>query len=168
MKGFGMNPKAPLFIPGVGAFVTMREKPSSLAQEASIGLAGPLWGLGSCTALLIVLHFTGHGLVRALVHTGAWINLFNLTPVWQLDGSRGFKAVSKNVRWAIVTLTFALWLRTQEGLLLLLLVVAAWRTLNEDAPERNDSRAALIYAGLLISLTLLAQYTGAPSIQGLH
>jgi Zn-dependent protease/uncharacterized Zn finger protein (UPF0148 family) len=159
MKGFGMNPKAPLFIPGVGAFVGMRDKPSSPAQEASIGLAGPLWGLGSCVILFTLYHLTGHGLARALTHTGAWINLFNLTPVWQLDGARGFKALSKNVRWAIVALTLGLWFNSQEGLLLLLLVVTAWRTASEEGPERSDRPAAFIYAALLISLALLAQYS---------
>ncbi len=37
-----------------------------------------------------------------MARVGAWINLFNLFPVWQLDGSQGVRALSRGQRWLAV------------------------------------------------------------------
>ena len=40
-------------------------------------------------------------MLAAIAHTGAWINLFNLLPVWQLDGNRGFAPLARDGRLAV-------------------------------------------------------------------
>src|SRR5260370_12550408 len=88
----GMRAAAPLFVPGFGAFVRLGERPASVSEDARIGLAGPAWGLGVSLVALAIWRASGSPFSVAVPYTPAWINLFNLLPVWQLDGSRGFQA----------------------------------------------------------------------------
>ena len=60
-------------------------------------------------------HAPNLGRARA---TGACINLFNLVPVWQLDGSRGFNALTKNQRLIACAAVLIAWMPTTEWLLL--------------------------------------------------
>ena len=61
-------------------------------QDARVGLAGPIWGLGAAIVCAIVPVVTGQPIWAALARFGAWINLFNLMPIWQLDGGRAFRS----------------------------------------------------------------------------
>ncbi len=45
----------------------------------------------SALACMGIGWYADSGLFTALAKVGAWINVFNLIPVWQLDGSRGFR-----------------------------------------------------------------------------
>jgi Zn-dependent protease len=47
----------------------------------------------------------------------ARVGRFNLLPVWQLDGGRGFRALTRGQRWIAAALIGAMWLVTGEGLL---------------------------------------------------
>ena len=85
----------------VGAFIRLRGRELAPYQNARIGLAGPMWGLGAATMSLAVSRAGGGPLWAAVAHTGAWLNLFNLMPVWQLDGNRGFSALSASARWIV-------------------------------------------------------------------
>ena len=91
---------APMFIPGFGAFIRMKQHPATVQEEARIGLAGPIWGFAAAAALLPDLRRRRSSpFWAALTHTGAMINLFNLMPVWQLDGGHAFKALNRTERW---------------------------------------------------------------------
>ncbi len=37
---------APMFLPGFGAVVRMQQYPVDAREDARVGLAGPIWGLG--------------------------------------------------------------------------------------------------------------------------
>ena len=63
--------------------------------------------------------------VGAIAHFAAWINLFNLLPVWQLDGARGFRALSKLQRAMVVALMVAIGLFLGETFLYILAVLGA-------------------------------------------
>src|SRR5688500_6713569 len=96
LRRFGLEATAPMFVPGLGAFLRLRGQHLAPYENAPIGLAGPLWGLGAATVALAVSRAGGGPMWAAIAHTGAWINLFNLLPVWQLDGNRGYAALSKS------------------------------------------------------------------------
>ena len=49
----GVPASAPLFIPGVGAFVRMHQNAATPREDAEVGLAGPWWGLGSAAVALL-------------------------------------------------------------------------------------------------------------------
>ena len=94
----GLAASAPMFIPGFGAFVRMHEHAATPSEDARIGLAGPLWGLGAAVIAIGLFSWTHAVFWLAIVQTVGRLTLFNLTPVWQLDGSRGFHALSRAQR----------------------------------------------------------------------
>ena len=58
-------------------------------------------------------------------------------------------------RIAAALLMGALWLWTREGLLILLLIVAAFRAFKNDAPAEGDRKAVFQYALLLVVLAAM-------------
>ena len=47
LRKYGIAATSPMFIPFVGAIVRLRQYPANVAQDARVGLAGPIWGLGA-------------------------------------------------------------------------------------------------------------------------
>src|SRR6266851_1732645 len=91
----GMQATAPIFIPFLGAAIFQRSHPTDALKQAQIGIAGPIAGTIGATAAF-ALYGTLHNpilLLAALI--GFYINLFNLIPIWQLDGSWILAPVSK-------------------------------------------------------------------------
>jgi Zn-dependent protease len=156
LRRFGIRATAPMFIPGLGAVVRLDQYPQTAREDARVGLAGPVWGLGASVAVLLAFWATGYPLLAAVGAVGAWINLFNLVPFWQLDGGRGFRSLSRPQRWIAVAVIAATWAVTREGLLVLLLIAAGFQCLSKNAPESGDTRGLLTYAGLVGSLALLS------------
>jgi Zn-dependent protease len=156
---FGIRASAPMFIPGLGALIRLRQSPMSPRENARIGLAGPLWGLGAAVAACLVSLAGGGGLFLAIARTGAWLNLFNLLPIWQLDGNRGFAALTRTQRWLAVATLVAAWRIAGDGLLLLLILVAAVRAFSNDAPDEPDRAALWQYAGVTIALAIVFRVT---------
>src|SRR6202165_1961505 len=91
----GMQATAPIFIPFLGAAIFQRSHPTDALKQAQIGIAGPIAGTIGAT-VAFALYGTMHSpvlLLAALI--GFYINLFNLIPIWQLDGSWILAPVSK-------------------------------------------------------------------------
>jgi Zn-dependent protease len=87
-KRQGLPVSAPLFIPFMGALITMRQMPHDAWREARLALGGPLLGsLGAAALWLAGIAFDSQAL-KALAFLGFFINLFNLLPVVPLDGGR--------------------------------------------------------------------------------
>src|SRR5437879_2856991 len=102
---------------------------------------------------------TGAGIWGAIAHVGAYINLFSLLPVWQLDGGRGFRALTRPQRWIAVLVVGLAWLLTGEGLLLLLVVAGAAAAWFGDAAPEPDRTALLQYTWLVGLLSLMTRIT---------
>lgn len=103
-KMLGVPVKAPMFIPGLGAFTTHAGLEADRRKEAIIAIAGPVTGAMAALFLYLlalsaseVTH--GVALLLALGYFGFVITLFNLIPLNPLDGGRVAGAVS---RWAYV------------------------------------------------------------------
>jgi Zn-dependent protease len=156
LRRLGIPASAPMFIPGFGALVRMKQLPASAREEARVGLAGPVWGLGAALACALVYFASGAPFWAAITQWGARINLFNLVPVRPLDGGRGFAALSRG-QVAIAVLAIAaslLW--SHEGMLWLLLLVGGARLLGSGAAGPGDRRATVEYVLLVTTLTALA------------
>jgi Zn-dependent protease len=156
LRQYGIPATAPMFLPGVGAVIRSRFYPKDVVAQARVGLAGPIWGLGAALVCYVVYVVTGLPAWGALAEIGAWINLFNLTPVWQLDGAHGFKALSRRQRWVVVATIAAAWLISTKGLLILLLIFAVLAAIRRDAPEQPERRTLVEYVVLIAALTALA------------
>jgi len=91
----GMQATAPIFIPFLGAAIFQRSHPTSALKQAQIGIAGPIAGTIGATAAYLLYLSTGWDVLLLAAVLGFVINLFNLIPVWQLDGSWILAPVSK-------------------------------------------------------------------------
>jgi Zn-dependent protease len=156
LRRLGIHAGAPLFIPGVGALVMLRERVTDAVTDARIGLAGPVWGLGAAVAAAAMYLATGRPTWWAIAELTGFINLFNLIPVWQLDGSRGFHALSRGERWAVVAVIgLALW-ATGVGLLWFVGAVAVYRAI-ATVPGPGHTPSLATFAGLVIALSWFAR-----------
>lgn len=151
----GIRASAPMFVPGFGAMVRMEQYPVDAREDARVGLAGPIWGLAAALVAYGIFAITNEPIWGAIARVGAWINLFNLLPVWQLDGGRGFRALSRAERFSIALLLAATWWWTREGLLILLLLAAGVRALAVGSSETGDRIALAQFAVLVVSLSAL-------------
>lgn len=108
----GLPTSAPVFIPFVGALITMKRNPTDAETEAYVAFGGPLWGsVGALLAMGLGV-LLGRDSLIAIAQFGFMINLFNLLPIHPLDGGRISTAVT---RW--------LWL---VGLILGLVLIIYW------------------------------------------
>jgi Zn-dependent protease len=157
LRRFGFKTSLPMFIPGLGAVIRLRQHPIDPREDARIGLAGPIWGAFAAAAAYGLGLWLHQPMLLASARVGAWINLFNLLPVWQLDGSRGFRALSRAQAWFIVLVMAGMCLATGEGLLVLICIVAIMRAA-AIAPSAAADRVAFVqFAGLVIVLSLMSR-----------
>jgi len=156
LQRYGIKATAPMFIPGVGAVVRLKQYPADRREDARVGLAGPIWGLGAAVVAYAVYRATGSGIWGAIAHFGAWVNLFNLLPVWQLDGGRGFRALTRGQRWIAAAMIGAMWLVTGEGLLVLLGLAAAASAGFTEGADQPDPTILVQYGLLVVLLSLVS------------
>ena len=154
----GVAASAPMFVPGIGAFVRLRQAPRSEWEDADVGLAGPLWGLGAAIAAYGGWLATGAPVWAAIAKTGALINLFNLAPVWQLDGARGFRAMTRAHRIAAVAAVVVAFALVHEPMLLVVAALGAYQAFQPPARE-PDARAVGLYIGLVAAFAALLAIT---------
>lgn len=98
MKAYGLDPKAPVFIPFMGAYVAMTKLPPDQAVDAWVALAGPLVGGLTSVAMFFFGAMYDLTFVMAAGWTGCFLNLFQLIPAKPLDGGFAVGAISK---WAL-------------------------------------------------------------------
>ncbi len=159
LRKYNIAASAPMFIPFLGAFVRMKQYPGNVGEDARVGLAGPIWGLGSAVAAWLAAIATGLPVWYAIAHTAAWLNLFNLLPIWQLDGGRGFRALTRKQRGMAAGVAIAMWALTHQTILLLIALGAGYRLFSRDYPTDDDNVVLTQYAGLIVLLSLLMMMT---------
>lgn len=93
MKRFGIPTKGIYLIPFFGG-AAVGERARTHWQEVYIAMLGPVFGLAMCVAALGAWWLTGIELLGQVATFGALINLFNLLPIYPLDGGRVVKAVA--------------------------------------------------------------------------
>jgi Zn-dependent protease len=107
----GIPVSAPMFIPFLGALITMKQMPDNAWKEAQVALAGPIVGSLGAAAFWGAGEAFDSELFVALGFVGFLLNLFNLLPIVPLDGGR-----------AVAALHPAFWLVGLAGLVALTIV----------------------------------------------
>jgi Zn-dependent protease len=159
LRRLGIAAGAPRFIPGVGALVMLKQHVDDPVTDAKIGLAGPVWGLGAALVALGAYAVTDARIWFAIAHLTGFLNLFNLIPVWQLDGSRGFHALSRVERWIVAaTIGVMLWI-TGQRLLFIVGGVAVWRAAQREVGP-GDRRILATFVLLVVLLSWIAKGVG--------
>jgi Zn-dependent protease len=156
LRRYGFKATAPMFIPGIGALIRLQQRVVNPGEDAAIGLAGPIYGLGAAIAALGLWLATGAHVFAAIGAVGAWINLFNLLPVASLDGGRGFHAMNRPQKFLAAATVIGAWYATGDGLLILLVIVCVGRALGDKSSGNGCWSAAITYGALAIALTAIA------------
>ncbi|HXL19779.1 MAG TPA: site-2 protease family protein [Streptosporangiaceae bacterium] len=169
----GLPVTLPVMIPFLGAFVSMKQQPRSVAQESIMAIGGPV--LGSIAAGLCYLGYlsmptsTTGQLLRALAYFGFLINLFNLIPLTPLDGGRVTSLLSKwfNVAGLLIAaglLLFEMQVGTTVSPVLFLVLIfgafATWQRFRSTAlnpayyavDAQTKVTVGALYLGLLFAL----------------
>jgi Zn-dependent protease len=166
-KRQGLPVSAPLFIPFLGALITLKQMPHNAWNEAKLAIGGPIVGSLGAAGFWIAGEAADSNHLKALAFLGFFINLFNLLPVVPLDGGRIVTALHP-VLWligflALLGLVF-LW---PNPILIIILIFSGlelwqrWQTRN--LPElqgyyrvapRQRAIIAVLYFGLAVLLVL--------------
>jgi Zn-dependent protease len=141
----------------VGAVIRVQQAFENHIQDARVGLAGPFWGLGAAVACTLSYFYFQLPLLAALARTGAWINLFNLIPFWQLDGGRGFHSLNRAQRWLAFGAIGLTLLLTREPFLLVLMGFALFQCFRKEMPEEADGVGLFQYVLLVFVLACLCK-----------
>jgi Zn-dependent protease len=155
LRKLGIRSGAPLFIPGFGAFILTKTHIDDPSVDARVGLAGPLWGLGAGVAAWLVYLVTRDGIWGAIASVTGFINLFNLIPIWQLDGARGFHALTRVQRLMAVAAIAVLFAFTHQRMLAIVGAVALFRAF-QRGNTKPDHTALATYVFLIVALSLLS------------
>jgi Zn-dependent protease len=168
----GLNVSLPIFIPFVGAFISMKQQPTNARVEAIIASGGPVIGsLGAFVCLGIGVLFQSN-LFLALAYTGCLLNLFNLVPVHPLDGGRIVSAISP-VMWVIgIPVLIFIAVKFPNPIVILFIILGVfqayrlWKSPNKEyfaVSRATRITFATLYFGLMIILGLVMSW-----IHGLH
>ncbi len=165
----GLPVGLPMFIPFLGAWIGLKDRPVNAETEAYIAYAGPL--LGTIAALFCYAQgrHTGDPFWLALALTGFVLNLFNLIPLSPLDGGRITAVLTPRVWFLGVPILVGLWFVYPSPLLILVAalavpqLLAAWRY--DPAAEENAAyygvpfgvraQVGILYLGLAAFLAVM-------------
>jgi Zn-dependent protease len=146
LRARGIEAGLPVFLPFLGAFVSMKESPRTAYDEAVSGIAGPVFGVLAAFGVLGLAEAYDNRLLYVLAYTGFLLNLFNLLPVIPLDGGRTVAALSPAL-WGLGLaglLAYELW--RPSPIIPVILVLGAfegWRRW-----KGRDTEASRIYYAL--------------------
>lgn len=156
LKRLHIDAGAPFFIPGVGALVRLKQRVDDPVTDALIGLAGPVYGLAAGIVAFGIAMATHSQIWYAIAQLTGYINLFNLIPIWQLDGSRGFHALDRAGRWMIVVVAVLMFILTHQRLLVLVAGVAVYRAF-QNTTVKTHRQTLATFTLLVVALAFLAE-----------
>jgi len=96
----GVPVSAPIFLPGFGALIVQKKWAQSAWGEALIGIGGPLGGTFAAFVMWGLYFATGSELFLAAAYFTFFLNLFNMIPIYPLDGGRIVGAISPYI-WIV-------------------------------------------------------------------
>ncbi len=139
----GVEVSAPVFIPFLGAFIGMKEKPANAEVEGKIAIAGPLAGTFATLLAAVGWLLTGNELLKGLIYINLVMTLFNLIPFGFLDGGRIASAISSKYWLFGLVLFGGMALYSHNPVLMVLLItgsINAWkkRHINRDLDPYYD------------------------------
>jgi Zn-dependent protease len=171
----GLPASAPMFIPFLGALITLKQLPHDVWREARVALAGPIVGSLGALAFWVVGVATERDFFTAMAYVGFFLNLFNLLPIAPLDGGRAVAALHPAF-WVVgLAALVGLLILSPNPILILILIIGGlevwnrWR--HRRTPEAQEYYAispgrriavAVTYFGLA---ALLVAAMGATHIE---
>jgi Zn-dependent protease len=169
-KNQGLPVSSPLFIPFMGALITMKQMPHNAWKEARLAIAGPIVGsLGALALYGLGVAYDSREL-KALAFLGFFINLFNLLPVVPLDGGRVSAALHPSLWFVGFIALIGLVIFRPNPLLIIILLLAGselWRRWQMRAhPEMQEYYRVEPHRRLIIGLLYFG--LAAALVFGMH
>jgi Zn-dependent protease len=158
----GLKVDLPVFLPGLGAYVRWYSMGISLEALSGIALAGPFFGLLFAVVCGGVALYTGSPLFSALVHVSAWLNVFNLIPVFGLDGAQATYALDRTQRWLVLATALIFFGLLHELMFALVAVGMAWRLWQGGYAAKPSTKTMVQFVLLLFALGLMMLRFQAP------
>jgi Zn-dependent protease len=141
-KRQGLPVSAPMFIPFLGALITLKRLPDNAWNEAKVAIAGPiLGGLGAAVVWGFGEYYDSELLV-ALAFTGFFLNLFNLAPISPLDGGRIVAAIHPGLWIVGLVALVGLTIVAPNPILILILVLGGLESWRRWQHRRNPESEA--------------------------
>ena len=153
-KKLGLETGWVAFIPFMGALMTTKRNTDDAAQGAFLGIMGPVFG--GAAAILVTIYGLSiqSPFFVSLGEIGCWLNLFNLAPVFPLDGGWVAGAIDPKL-WAL-GMVILLILRPLNPLLWLIVILSIPRMIQA---WRKDPKTQQYYAvPVKTRFTYLAAY----------
>ncbi len=125
IKDAGLSAGWPVFIPGFGAMIALKKRPTPLV-DAYTAYAGPVAGTAAALLCAAVYLITHQPLFLALANAGFFLNLFNLLPIRPLDGGSVAELFHRRAGIVGAILLGVLFLVTHAPQLLLIAAMAAF------------------------------------------
>lgn len=154
------------FLPFLGAWIELKERPLNAETEAYIALAGPLFGTVAAYACYWAAEAYDSRLLLALAYAGFFLNLFNLIPLKPFDGGRVAAILTRKI-WILglpILLGYLAW-RPSPMLLIILLLLAPtiWASIKgegederyHDVPDSTRLGYGVYYLGLCVYLAVM-------------
>jgi Zn-dependent protease len=141
LRARGIKAGWPVFLPFLGAFVSMKSMPQSAYEEAESAIAGPIVGTAGALLLGFIGHAENSDLLVSLAFTGLLLNLFNLLPALPLDGGRVAGALHPAIWLLGLIALLGLEIYRPSGIVLVLLFLGGyelyrrWRSRDDEASK---------------------------------
>jgi len=159
VKRRGLPAEMPVFLPGFGAYVKWQALGVSGEVRALVSLAGPAAGTVAALIAAALYWQTGHAIWAALAHTGAWLNLLNLIPVWVLDGSGAVQPLDRMGRASLLVFAVLLFWWSGQPTLLLVAAGLGWQLYRKQLPTDGSVTVQIYFAALMAVLAWLLHAT---------
>ena len=141
-KRQGLPVSAPMFIPFLGALITLKRLPDNAWNEAKVAIAGPIIGGLGAAAVWGLGEYYDSELLVALAFTGFFLNLFNLAPISPLDGGRIVAAIHPALWIVGLVALIGLTILAPNPILILILVLGGLESWRRWQHRRNPEGEA--------------------------
>lgn len=126
-KQKGLKTSPAIFVPFIGALISLKERPKDAATEAYLAYAGPLAGLISFLPAIPLYYWTHNSVWGLMIFLGALLNLFNLLPVSPLDGGRIVSVLSTKI-WLLGLIFVAILIFWSSSPIMVLILIFGFFT----------------------------------------
>jgi Zn-dependent protease len=160
-KRKGIKTSNAIFIPFVGALISLKEEPKNANQEAYLAFGGPLLGTLAFLPAIPLFIMTENPFWLLVITLGAMINLFNLMPVHPLDGGRIVGVISTKI-WVLGIIGMVVYMFFHPNpflILFLLLGITKWWKEFRSEITRNQRDSVIEFNQF--GLEQLEEYAGA-------